>query len=41
MYWRSVLEWLIYNLPLDYAQLLLDGDLEKYVLGKLEHLLMD
>ena len=38
---RSELDWLIYNRPLEYAQLLLDGDLEKYVQGKLEHLLMD
>jgi len=41
MYRRSELDWLIYNRPLEYAQLLLDGDLEKYVQGKLEHLLMD
>ena len=41
MYQRSELDWLIYNRPLEYGQLLLDGDLEKYVQGKLEHLLMD
>ena len=33
MYQRSELDWLIYNKPLEYAQLVLDGDLEQYVQG--------
>lgn len=31
MYRRSELDWLIYNKPLEYAQLVLGGDLEQYV----------
>ena len=31
MYQRSELDWLIYNKPLEYAQLVLGGDLEQYV----------
>lgn len=38
---RSELDWLIYNKPLEYAQLVLDGDLEQYVQGTPEHRLMD
>ena len=38
---RSVLDWLIYNKPLEYAQLVLGGDLEQYVGGTPEHRLMD
>lgn len=30
MYQRSNLDWLIYNKPLEYAQLVLGGDLERY-----------
>ena len=41
MYQQSELDWLIYNKPLEYAQLVLDGDLEGYLLGTLEHRLMD
>ena len=41
MYQRSELDWLIYNKPLEYAQLVLGGDLKKYVLGMPEHRLMD
>lgn len=41
MYQRSDLDWLIYNKPLEYAQLVLDGDLERYVKGTPEHQLMD
>lgn len=41
MYQRSELDWLIYNKPLEYAQLVLDGDLEQYVKGTQEHRLMD
>ena len=31
MYERSELDWLIYNAPLEYADLILNGDLEKYL----------
>jgi len=41
MYQRSELDWLIYNKPLEYAQLVLGGDLEMYVQGTPEHRLMD
>ena len=41
MYQRSELDWLIYNKPLEYAQLVLGGDLEQYVQGPTEHRLMD
>ena len=41
MYQRSELDWLIYNKPLEYVQLVLDGDLEQYVKGTPEHRLMD
>ena len=41
MYQRSELDWLIYNKPLEYAQLVLGGDLERYVKGTPEHQLMD
>ena len=41
MYQRSELDWLIYNKPLEYAQLVLGGELEKYVNGTAEHRLMD
>ena len=41
MYQRSELDRLIYNKPLEYAQLVLGGDLKKYVRGMLEHRLMD
>ena len=38
---RPELDWLIYNKPLEYAQLVLGGDLEQYVRGKLERRLTD
>lgn len=38
---RSELDWLIYNSPLEYAQLVLGGDLEQYLQGTPEHQLMD
>lgn len=38
---RSELDWLIYNKPLEYAQLVLSDDLEQYVRGTPEHRLMD
>ena len=41
MYQRSELDWLIYNKPLEYARLVLGGDLEQYVQGTPEHRLMD
>ena len=41
MYQRSELDWLIYNKPLEYAQLVLGGYLEQYVQGTPEHRLMD
>ena len=31
MYQRAELDWLIYNEPLSYAQMLLDGSLESYL----------
>ena len=37
MYQRSELDWLIYNKPLEYAQLVLGDDLERYVQGRPEH----
>ena len=41
MYQRSELDWLIYNNPLEYAQLVFGGDLERFVQGVSEHQLMD
>lgn len=41
VYDRSELDWLIYNKPLEYAQLVLAGDLEGYLKGTPEHRLMD
>ena len=41
MYQRLELDWLIYNKPLEYAQLVLGDDLEQYVQGMSEHRLMD
>ena len=41
MYQRAELDWLIYNKPLEYVQLVLSGDLEKYLQGPFEHRLMD
>lgn len=41
MYQRSELDYLIYNKPLEYAQLVLGGDLDGYVKGTAEHRLMD
>ena len=40
-YQRSEVDWPIYNKPLEYAQLVLDGDLEQYVQSLPEHWLMD
>ena len=41
MYQRSELDWLIYNRPLEYAQLVLEGNLEEYVQSAAEHRLID
>ena len=41
MYQRSELDWLIYNKPLEYAQLVLEGDPEIYLKGTSEYRLMD
>ena len=41
MYQRSEMDWLIYNKPLEYAQLVLSGDLEQYAQGMPEHRLID
>ena len=41
MYQWSELDWLIYNKPLEYAQLVLFGDLEGYLSRTPEHSLMD
>ena len=41
MYQRSELDWLIYNKPLEYAQLVLGGDLQAYLKGTPEHILMN
>lgn len=38
---RPELDWLIYNKPLEYAQLVFGGDLERFVQGVSEHQLMD
>ena len=41
MYQRSELDWLIYNDPLTYAELIFDGDLKKYLEVTGEHKLLD
>ena len=41
MYQRSELDWLIYNDPLAYAELIFDGDLKKYLEVMGEHKLLD
>lgn len=41
MYQRSELDWLIYNKPLEYAQLVLGEGLDAYLKGTPEHRLMD
>ena len=38
---RADLDWLIYNKPLEYAQLVLEGGLEEYVRGETIHGLED
>ncbi len=41
LYQRSELDWLIYNRPLEYAHLVLVGELEGYLKGTAEHRLED
>ena len=41
MYQRPELDWLICNKPLEYAQLVLCGDLEGYLKGTPKHMLAD
>lgn len=38
---RGELDWLIYNKPLEYAQMVFSGEIEEYVRGRAEHRLMD
>lgn len=38
---RGELDWLIYNKPLEYADLVLNGGIEDYIKGTLEHRLID
>ena len=38
MYQRSELDWLIYNAPLEYADLILNGDPEKYLKAVTQYL---
>lgn len=37
MYQRSELDWLIYNAPVEYADLILNGEPEKYLKAVTEH----
>ena len=37
MYQRAELDWLIYNKPLEYVQLVRSGNLERYLQGPYEH----
>ena len=41
MYQRSELDWLIYNAPLEYANLILNGDPEKYLKAVTQYKPMD
>ena len=41
MYQRSELDWLIYNAPLEYAELILNGDPEKYLKAVTEYKQLD
>lgn len=41
MYQRSELDWLIYNAPLEYAELVLNGDPEKYLNAVTEYNRLD
>ena len=41
MYQRSELDWLIYNAPLEYAELVLNGEPEKYLKDVTEYKRLD
>ena len=41
MYQRSELDWLIYNSPREYAELVMEGDVEKYLREVTEYRRMD
>ena len=41
MYQKSELDWLIYNAPLEYADLMLNGDPEKYLKAVTQYTPMD
>ena len=41
MYQRSELDWLIYNDPLSYVELILNGEPELYLKAVTEHTLLD
>lgn len=41
MYQRSELDWLIYNAPLEYAELILNGNPEKYLKAVTEYKTLD
>ena len=41
MYQRSELDWLIYNAPLEYAELILNGEPEKYLKAVTEYKRLD
>ena len=41
MHQRSELDWLIYNKPMEYAQPVLGGEIEKYLKGTADHRLED
>ena len=41
MYRRSELDWLIYNAPLEYAELVLNGEPEKYLKAVTEYKRLD
>ena len=38
---RGELDWLIYNKPLEYAQMVFSGEIEEYIQGRAEHRLME
>lgn len=41
MYERSELDWLVYNAPVDYVNLLLHGDIQEYLKNVTEYYPMD
>ncbi len=38
---RGELDWLVYNKPLEYAELVLNGGIEEYIKGTPEHRMID